>query len=299
MDKITRTAYGSVLQTCLLFGIPYKWLPFTTLNELLGVQEGQYPSAEIFPRAQYYCIGNKGHSFAPVNGLTELNSYQHKATDAAPFGITPFVMREPTNDLSPVERARYALRREETHNGVRFIAYYLKRLVMGTVTADLLYKTIKDDGSVTVTPFVPDSSNLHPVPQSLEPVGVNVTAGDYVVAQALIPLSMTRADTDELKNVANILYGSTNLAMFSELGLVTGVDKRIDASASGNTTFTFMECIGAQIVSHMSLFFHANTSNDGTTLVLNAGATEPLFNIEAGVINEFSRSTGVQALSIV
>lgn len=256
------------------------------------------PPADVYPKARYYCIGNKGHNFQPVNGLVALKSYQHEATDAAPFGITPFVLREPSNDLPPAERARYALRREEIHNGVRYIAYYLKRLVFTTTTVDLLYKVIKD-GVTTTTPYVPNDSNLHPVPKELNPTGVNVIGGDYIVAEALVPMGMTRADTDELKNAANILYGSTDLAMFSDISLVTGVDKRIDATGPGNSTFTFNECIGAQVASHMAVFFHANTSNDGVTLILNAGATEPMFKLDPTVINDFSRSAGVQSLTQV
>jgi len=289
MDKITRTGYGSILQTCMFFKIPYPWLPFTTLNELLGIESGIIPPSTVYPAANYFCIGNKGHSFEPTaGGMIALKSFQHKATDAAPFNILPFVMREPTNDLSPAERARYALRKEVIVDGVRWIAYYLKRLDMSNVTAELLYKTVKDDGSVTVTPYVPDNSNLHPVPSELAPTGVNVTSGDYITAQALVPLSFTRADTDELKNVANILWKNTDLAIVSELGLVTAADHRIDVTGNGGSAFSFLEAIGCQIASHMSAFFHANTSNDGMKQVLNAGATEPLFKLENQVINNLT-----------
>jgi hypothetical protein len=297
MDKITRTAYGSELQTCLFFRIPYKWRAFTTLNELLGINAGVYPPADMYPAARYYAIGNKGHGFeAGAGGMIALKTYQHLATNSGPFGPLPFVMREPNNDLSPAERARYGLRKELIVSGVRWIAYYLKRIVMDNVTSELLYKTVKEDGTVTTTPFVPTNADLHPQPQELQPAGVNVTSGDYVAAQALVPLGFNRADTDELKNVANILYGSTNLAQFSEIAIVSAVDKRVDVTGEGGGSFTFMEAIGCQIATFLSTYFHANTNNDGMTLILNAGATEPLFKVENAVINAFGAGVGISVL---
>lgn len=295
MNKITRTAYGSALQSNLLFGLPMKWLEFTTLNELLGIEAKVYPPSTVDPRARYFAIGNRGHDFVKTAGLTALKTFQHKATDSGPFGPIPFVLRELSNDLTVAERRRYGLRRLKEHNGVMYIEYHLRRLDLTTTTTELLYKTVKDDGTVTQKPFVPTSANLHPEPQELSPVGVNTLAGDYVSAQALIPLSFSRAETAELINVANILYGDTSLAMVSELALVSGVDKDIQVSGVGNTTFTFTEVIGAQIVTHMGMFFHAESSNDGMQLVMNAGSTEPLFNIGTPVINGF----GINSLTRV
>ena len=46
MKIITRTIYGSQLQTSKLMGIPHVFAPNTTLNEKFDIQSGVYPAAE-------------------------------------------------------------------------------------------------------------------------------------------------------------------------------------------------------------------------------------------------------------
>jgi 5-oxopent-3-ene-1,2,5-tricarboxylate decarboxylase/2-hydroxyhepta-2,4-diene-1,7-dioate isomerase len=50
-------------------------------------------------------------------------------------------MRPLTSDLSASERANYALRREETHNGTVYACYYLRRLDLSSVTPTLELRT--------------------------------------------------------------------------------------------------------------------------------------------------------------
>jgi hypothetical protein len=278
-QPITRTIYGSLLQTTSLLGLPFTIKTNTTLNEKFGVQAGILPDVSAISRMVYMAVGNGGHKFSVGgNGIPRPDPLQHKSTDAALFQHLPFVMREPNNDLQPAERAKYAMRREEVHNGVRYFAYYLKRISLVGVTAAMEYKNAAN-GEVTTTPFTPNSSNLNPTPQTLNSNGVAVTTGDYVTATAKITISLTKAEVEELLEVARILYADPGYAIISEIALVSGVDKDVQSPGVGSTTIAFKEVIGAQVCSHVSAFYALSFANNGIEMVLDVGSSEPLFNI--------------------
>lgn len=279
MENITRTAYGSYLQTCLLMGLPFSMMANTTLNEKFGIQSGIAPDISERPTMRYYTIGNGGHKMTSgADGLSKPEPIQHRATDGAAFNHIPFVLREPEADLSNAERQNYGLRRQEQHNDVTYIAYYLKRIPMGSVVPALELKSVVD-GVETTNPFVPDSSNLNPTPPVLNPEGVNLTNGDYTTATAKLVLQLTPADVAELLNVASILYNDEGFAIISEIGLVSGIDRLVESPGVGNTTITFNEVIAAQIVSHLNAFYPLNFANNGTEIIIDVGATEPLFSL--------------------
>lgn len=279
MENITRTIFGSYLQTCHLLGLPFSMRANTTLNEKFGIQSGIAPDVVEIPRMRYYAIGNGGHRMtAGGDGLSKPEPIQHRATDAACFNHIPFVLREPDADLSLSQRANYGLRREETHNSVRYIAYYLKRIPMGGVNPAMEYKAVAN-GETTTTPFVPNSANLNPTPPSLSESGVNVVTGDYTTSTAKLTLSLTAEDVAELLNVANILYQDDGYAIISEIALVSGVDKVVTSPSVGATTINFNDVIAAQVVSHINAFFPVKFSNNGTEIIVDVGASEPLFNV--------------------
>lgn len=279
MENITRTVYGSYLQTCMLFGLPFSRKPSSTLNEKFGIQPDTVPSIEEMPHTRYWAIGNGGHRMTVgADGIGKPEPIQHRATDAALFNHLPFVLREPANDLATADRAKYGLRREETHNGLRYIAYYLKRIPLAQVIPAMEYKTVQNGDTVT-TPFVPDSSHLNPQPPELSPTGVNVVSGDYTTATAKAGLVLSKTDVDELLNVATILYDDPDYAIVSEIALVSGIDKVVQSPGVGGGTINFGEVICAQVVTHISTFVPLRFSNNGTELLLDVGATEPLFSV--------------------
>lgn len=277
MESVTRTVYSSYIQTCMLLDIPPVYPQNTTLNEKFGIQSGTLPTQQERPKLGYYCIGNRGHQLVVgTEGIPKPEPVQHRATDAALYGHIPFVLREITDDLTSVERARYALRREEQHNGETYIAYYLRRLDLTNVTPMMNYKVVVD-GVETTTPFVPNSSNLNPTPPQIGNTGVNVTSGEYVSASAILALSLTETDANELINVARILYNDEFYSIISEIGLCTGVDKIVQVQGSQGGSFNFNEAIGVQIASHIPAMIPMKFSNTGTDVTLAVGATEPLF----------------------
>jgi hypothetical protein len=281
MEFITRTAYGSFLQTCTLLGLQFITKPSTTLNQKFNIQAETLPNINDVPRLRYWGIGNGGHeTVAGADATPLIKPVQHVATDAASFKHLPFVLREVSNDLTAAERNKYALRREEVHGTLRYFAYYLRRIDLTGVIPTMEYKTVVD-GTVTAVPFVPDSSNLNPVPQQLTPEGVNLVDGDYVTASAKITLPLTKWDMDELKAVARIKFGSEDYAIISEVCLVTGVDKIVETTTTGNATINFNEVISAQVLTHLNEFVSAKFSNNGTEMILDVGATEPMFSLQS------------------
>lgn len=292
MDNIVRTVYGSYLQSCQLLGLPFALAANSTLNEKFGVQAGVPPNSGVLPNCRYFAIGNGGHKLSVTNGLYIPEPIQHMTTDAALFNHLPFVLREPSNDLTATQRANYALRVAEVHNGINYVAYYLKRIDFTNVAASMQYKTVASDGSVTTSPFVPTTANLNPTPQTLSTTGVNVVTGDYVMASAPVPITLTADDVAEILNVANIIYGDPNAAIVSEIALVSGCDKVIAAGGSGSTTFNFNEVIAAQVDSFINTFYALNFSQDGVDNIVDCGAVEPLYKLAAGSGTTTGMTTG-------
>lgn len=276
MKIITRTVYGAQLQACLLLGLPYQVVANTTLNERLGVQASVLPASGIMPAARYWCIGSGGHrNMVGANGKPYTSPINHRASDAAPFDLMPFVLRQVNDDISPTEREKYGLRKLMELDGVNYIAYYLKRLSMTDVKA-IMEQTTVTEGVSTKVPFVPNSSNLNPTPPALPDTGVVTTSGNYLSTTATVPITFTKADVNELLNVARILYGDELYAVISEIGIVSGVDKVVEVSGAGNTKFNFKEVIAAQIISHITSYHSVGFTNEGFDFKVELGATEPL-----------------------
>jgi hypothetical protein len=280
MDNITRTGIAGLLQTCMWLRRPYIIPATTTLNEKYNILSGILPADNVYPSLGYVAIGNGGHKLTlGADNLTAPDPTEHVADEGAAFKPMPWVLRETTNDLSAPERRNYALRREEEHGGVRYYAYYLKRLDLSTVNPALEY-LIVDGATSTVTPFVPDSSYLNPVPRDLSPVGANTVNGEYLSTSAKVPVIFTKQDMTELRDMAMILFGFDKYAIVSEIVLCTGVDKQTDSPAPGNSTIPFLEAIGVQVAAYVSAFIPAKFMTSGFNMLLDAGTTEPLFKLE-------------------
>lgn len=275
MENITRTAIGSLLQTYQLLGLNYRYVEKTTLNEKFEIQAGVIPAAGVNPSLRYYAIGNGGHRITTgADGIGLPDPIQHRTTDCALFNHLPFVLREPTNDLTAADRAKYALRREETYQNKRWIAYYLKRLDVSAVVPAMEYHAVTSSGE-QVAPWVPDSSNLSPTPPVLNSEGVNVVTGDYVAITAKTTLSLTAQDATELLNVAKVIYDDDRYAIISEIGLCSGVDKPVTVGQ-----LTYSEAIGVQVVAHYGAIYPMKYNQNGVDLLLDIGATEPLFALQ-------------------
>lgn len=279
MDNIVRTIYGSFLQTCQYTGRPWVKKPSSTLNEKFGIQASALPSVNEVPAVKYFAIGNGGHEFDTQTGGTTFPALkQHKATDAALFKHLPFILREVANDLTPEQRAKYAMRRQEEWGGKQYFAYYLKRIDYTGVTPAMNSVAVVN-GVKTITEFAPNTSNLNPTPPDLDSTGVNLVDGNYVNASAPVQLALSEDEATELREVATIMFNNDNLAIISEVALVSGLDKTVPSPASGGGTINFLEAVCAQVTSFVGCFFAVKFNNANNALVLDIGATEPLLDL--------------------
>lgn len=279
MEHVTRTIYGSYLQTCLKLKVEHVISPFTTLNEKLGIQSGVVPPPGVYPTVGYYVWGNKGHQGQiGADGIPLVIAAQHRATDAALFNQLPFVLREVNNDLTSIERAKYGLRRVEVRGGISYVAYYLKRIDKTNVVAEMQYRS-NTNGTITTTPFVPTADNLSPTPVVIPEGGVTTLTGDYAIVSAQTDISLTAWEVAEMLNVAEIIYGDSNYAIISELGICSGVDKVITVTPTVGAPFNFNEVIAVQISTHIAVMNVLTSSNEGVTRLLDFGTNDPLFNI--------------------
>lgn len=279
MRIITRTIYGSRLQATMLLGLPYTQIANTTLNEKFGVQAGVVPDNQAVPRVRYFAIGNGGHrNLVGGDGQPYTSPVQHSASDAALYKHLPFLLREPTNDLTVTERLRYGMRKVIPINGTNYVAYYLKKLDLTGVVPEMKHNTVTD-GVTGSVPFVPTGANLNPVAPSIPSTGVTSTNGDYLSASANLNLDFSAEDVAELINVATIMYDNPLYAVISEIGLVAGVDKTVSAPAAGGGTFNYSEVVGAQITTHITAHYNVGFSNQGFAFGIELGATEPLIGV--------------------
>lgn len=275
MRVITRTVYGSGLQTALLLNLPYAVKENSTLNEKFNVLPTAVLDNGVIPHVGYFCIGNGGHRVSTgADGIPFTSPINHRASDAALFNHLPFVLRELDNDLTIAQRENYGLRTTLEVGGVEYIAYYLKRLDSSS-TQMLLNHTFTLEGVTTTTEFVPNADNLNPSKPELPNDGVISTDGNYLTASAILPVIFDQNDVSELLNVARIIYNSEDLAVISEIGLCSGVDKVVSAT-SGGSSFNYREVIATQIVSHITGYYPVGFANRGFEIAIEAGASEPL-----------------------
>lgn len=280
--RTTNTLTSGRIQTAKFFGVPVTYPEKSTVNEVLKVLEGRYPDADQDPDTKYLILGNKGHEIDLTDdGPGAPVPLEHLPTDVMPWGIIPLVLRPVDKDLPDDVRERYALRILEEHNGLRYWAYYAKRLShRGKKTQDYLVKV--RDGVKTVTEFRYDDTNQYPVPPKLPDYNYDTVSqavlsdGDYVYSAMTISVVLDQFDIDELTNMARIKYKSPLKAVISEFCLASGVDIMTQGESMVGSPFQYLEVIACQINVFMTTFNNAAFSNGQIAYDIQVGQTEPL-----------------------
>lgn len=276
MILIKRTIYGSALQTAKLIDVPHVIQPNSTLNEKFSVADDFILPDDQVPFLGYYCIGRGGHKNATgPDGAPLMSLVPHQARDAALFEHMPFIMREVTNDLTDAQRANYALRVEQTHDNRQYYAYYLRRLDMSTTIPTVEY-TVTTAGNSTTVPFEPTQGDLSPTPVDVPSTGTINTSGDVLSVRAPVSITFDKDDVSELENACEIIYGSAEYAVISEIGLCTGVDVDMPFQPETGSPYTVKEAGAVQVMSHLGCLYVLSFSNNGFDLLLDLGASEPL-----------------------
>lgn len=269
-----RTIYGSALQTAQMIGATHRLLPNSTLNTKFDILKDETLSKN--PNIAYYAIGNGGHENYPgEDGQALTRARVHSARHAALFKHLPFVMRETTNDLDELTRAKYALRTIEEFDGVNYYCYWLKRIDLSEVPVNTFY-SVTDGDSTTTDPFIPSPEDLNPVPGEIPSEGVVAASGEELTAQALIDINFDAGDAEELLKVCRIRFKNELYATVSEIALCSGEDKEMPVTPPQGLPYNFLEAIGVQVNMHISCLYSIHFSNSGFDLRVDLGASEPL-----------------------
>ena len=279
---VTRTVLGAYLQTHNLLGKDLTLMPHSTLNEKFDILNpataGNGVGAGERSTLKCLVIGNGGHTvITGADSIPYTAPYQHRSIDFALFKHIPFAMR----DINAGEdvtsgtfiKSNYCLRKEETHEGVLYAVYYGRRILNPQAIDITVKHFVTENGEITVSEdFVPTFENqLEPTPPAIPNENVVTTTADYIAVSAILPLILGPDEIEELKNVAQILYGNEDLAIISEIGVCTGIDKDVPGSIP---VFTDVKC--CQIFTHIVTYHAASHVNNGLEINLELGATEPL-----------------------
>lgn len=300
VQHVTRTIYGSYFQTCRVLRRPLDIKEHTTINEALnddvkipfqprvltlGSQEVESfdPTNDSdLINIGYVIIGNGGHmTNISGNNIPYMSANIHEATDAAPFSMLPFVCKPVDNDLSDEERENYRLRKVLEIDGELYVAYYAKKLDFSNSDVSMV-KSITTNGVTTYNPFIPTINNLRPTPVT---PGVE-NEGAKVYASATANFVFKEKDIAYLMEACTNLYGSANEAVISEIGLCSGMDKKIvrsyategaQNSSSAIANRNLKEAVAVQCCCFISSYYQANYGMSGFEIAFDVGAIEPLF----------------------
>ena len=278
MDNTVPSVFGSLIQTHQYLDLPVVLPEHCTINENLDIVPTLVYADTEMPATRYVVIGNKGHKLTVGTDNIPLSDVvSHQPDDAGLFNMIPFVLREPSNDLTSVERLKYRLRRTEIHNGVGYVAYYARVLDTSTTEPSIQYRTIVD-GEVRSSDFVPTVAKLNPTPVSATAGSTVTTSGDYIAVTAKVPFAMSASEVQELLNVSSIIYGDERYAIISEIATVAGVDRAVPGVFNG-ATLSYTELIGGVITSFVGCYYPAVFYTDGINVVLDIGAVESLLKV--------------------
>lgn len=304
IQHVTRTIYGSYLQTCRVLRRPMDIKEFTTINEVIndeikvpfqpqvgtiGLQETEsfdpQNDSDLIDIG-YVIIGNGGHvTNISGNNVPYMSANIHQATDAAPFKIIPFVCKPIEQDISDAERENYRLRKVLEIDGELYVAYFAKKLSFNNSEVNMI-KSVTTNGETTYTPFIPTINNLRPIP--IQP-GVE-NDGSKVFASANGVFTFTEKDIALLMEACINMYGSISDAVISEIALCSGVDKAVVRSYPSEGAQTaggaianrnLKEAVAVQVCCFINSYYQANYGMSGFEIAFDIGAIEPLFGKSA------------------
>lgn len=304
MQTITRTVYGSQVQTALLLklnhdvptnssvaealsdplAVPYQPTPITAGMEIFPAYDPTQDTQNLSTR--YLVIGNKAHYnvTGPVGSPPTQNTLPHKARHSGEYGLIPFIARPVTSDLNSTERSQYRLRKTLYRDSVLYAVYFGRVIDTGAVAIETTLTTVTNGVAVT-TPFAPTVNDRRP---ALPDVGTT-NDGSYTQVSAVMNIILSATEVQEIINAVTLFYGDPNYAVISELGLCTGVDKAVTGKYPNSLTApqvttpvqvnTFYEAAGIQIAAHVTTIYPLQSFLGGLQIPIDVGTTEPLFGV--------------------
>lgn len=270
----TKTIWASYIEQIEACNITFAPEPNTTINQSLAIEAGtNLPNNETM-RMQYLVIGKGGHQNV-AGSTSRVNTLQHGIRDADLFDMIPFVLRETNNDLSPVERAKYRLRKLINVGGTNYFAYYCRVVTLGAAKPQIEMIDMSVDPRA-ITPYVINANQLTPTPLTLDASGnVNTATQNHI--RVAIPLEITLDSTDlaNILEAVTIMTGDARDAIISEVGMCYGMDKSVTSSAGG-VSVTYDEVLACTIAHHIPARADLQLTSDELKLNYSLATTQPL-----------------------
>lgn len=285
MINVTRTIYGAQLQSNLFHGIPHNPPANSTLNELYNIHEQINLTSTEQPSLNYFGIGNSGHRIVPTEYGGKTSSVGHMARHAGLYRPLPFVLRPIGSDLTGTEQAKYGMRVPVQVGSTWYWGYFLKKLDKSNIESELKLTTITNSVKTT-TVFTPDNADLSPPVPTIPNNGVITSDGSLLSTVTALDLSLNAADIALIVDAATIMYNDPEAAIVSEIALVTGFTKLVALLDQNRqpTGGTYAEAIKAQVSSFGGAFHQLTQANDGLTMLVDLGASEPMYGVTPTVV---------------
>lgn len=273
--KIQQAATTSRLMVAKHLGLPYTLLPNSTVNERLEIEQNAELNDGEYPNICCVVFGIKGHvtENSSAMGTTSPKSRRHRPRDTALREHIPAAMRLLNDDFNEVERKRYGLREIVEHEGETHVIYWAYRIDLTSVNIEDVILRMRDGELESEDSFSYSSSDLRPsIPEINVDLNDALTDGDAIRSAALTKIVLNAADLTEIINVFKILYGDDDLALISEWGYCTGVDRIVQVPGANGENIAFNEIIGCQVSTFVSQFTKIESNEDIIDLSMDFGS---------------------------
>lgn len=301
MAIVTQSVIAQAINICKKLGVPHQIPPLTTINEALDNPQavpnqpsistvGRELTDEYDPvtdtdaiRLRYLIIGNSGHQTIYAERVTAgiPTEIEHSVKDFGLYNMIPFIARPIGSDLSPTERQRYRLRKVVEVDQVLYVLYFA--MVLPPITASPMFSiyNVENGQTLGLQPFIPSNDELLPT----HPVGDLSAINTHIAATVPFQITLSEQEAQEVASACNILFGSPDVALISEIATCTGVEKMVlqrfpvigaqepQAVPSG----IYYEAKAVQIDTHITTIQKVSEASTGLYLGMQLGAPSPLY----------------------
>lgn len=272
--RAIRTIDAAHLSTHKTIGIPYTPLPNSTLNQKFNVFPDELPMKGEYPNVAYVAIGRRGAKLATSTmGDPIPVQVPHSPSHAALYEHIPWIVRRLNDDLPANRRKEFRMRVPFTgKDGKAYVAYYLKAIDMTKVKPVAELRHV-EDGKVTSTVFEHEVSDLSPKQIKLDNFNKNDPNADCLISTAKLEIKLDAADISEIINAFTVIDGDATGAIISEVALVSGVDRVMQANISG-VMGSYIECICAQVNVFVYKYAVLDVTSTSLDMIFDVGSSE-------------------------
>ncbi len=297
MKSITRLGALNRLLVCLAWGIPFRIHPNSLVTDVLDdarinpyvptpATAGRYIEADFDPdtetrdlKVSMIMIGRGGHS-ATIDNDGEISpiTFPHKATDTGMFLPMPLLVRPITSDLTGDEKAKYRLRRTMVVNNVLYAVYFGRIFDASSSEIIEVIETVVDGKVATSTPYIPTANDARPQKEDISQTATNI----YLRTYAAVGFAFTTEEIEDILAACELMYGSKEKAVISEIAFCFGKDKPVTQmySNAGTTVINAPSNSNEFVTAHIGIIestFKPTIYTGAFRDTKNIGISEPLF----------------------